>query len=113
MAKIINFIKVAIVTLLPFVISFGPFIVLGGFEQITFILGRLFPFGRGLVHSYWAPNFWAYYCALDRVLAAILQKPGYLVEQYNDFLRVLPEIPPILSLLIVLTTSMIAYKKCF
>lgn len=81
--QIAGFLKVAAIALVPFVLSFGPFLVAGGFDQLKFILGRLFPFGRGLVHSYWAPNIWAYYGALDRLLAALLQKPGYLIEGFR------------------------------
>ena len=77
--KVKRFVGVAVVTLVPFVLSFGPFVVMGGVEQIGIILERLFPFGRGLVHSYWAPNFWAFYCALDRLLAALLQNKIYLI----------------------------------
>ena len=103
--------KVAIV--IPFIISFAPFVIYGGFGQIQIILARLFPFARGLVHSYWAANFWAFYCALDRLLAAVFQNPIYLIEGYNYSLRVLPEVSPIASLLCVLTSSILIYKQCY
>ena len=39
-------------------------------NQILQILSRLFPFGRGLVHDYWAGNVWALFSLLDRVVRA-------------------------------------------
>jgi ALG6, ALG8 glycosyltransferase family len=44
------------------------------YEQITQIFQRLFPFGRGLVHAYWAPNVWAIYCGIDKTADLILRK---------------------------------------
>ena len=51
-----------------FVLSFGPFFLVGGVDQIKQIFARLFPFQRGLNHAYWAGNVWAIVSAVDRVL---------------------------------------------
>jgi alpha-1,3-glucosyltransferase len=40
--------------------------------QLGAMLGRLFPFHRGLVHSYWAPNMWALYLSIDRIIGKLL-----------------------------------------
>lgn len=71
---------VAVTILSITVITFGPFLYLsiqraGNWTyQIEQIITRLFPFGRGLIHAYWAPNLWALYCFTDKVLYLILKR---------------------------------------
>lgn len=66
-----KFLKLAGVTVIPFIVSFGPFFIVGGIEGIKQIFSRLFPFSRGLIHQYWAPNFWALYYFIDKMLVIV------------------------------------------
>ncbi|KAJ3490073.1 hypothetical protein NLI96_g1691 [Meripilus lineatus] len=70
-----RFISLANAVILVFLVSLGPFLLMG---QLPQLLSRLFPFTRGLNHAYWAPNFWALLTAGDRVLLKVVQRFGGL-----------------------------------
>ncbi|XP_058731852.1 probable dolichyl pyrophosphate Glc1Man9GlcNAc2 alpha-1,3-glucosyltransferase [Vicia villosa] len=93
-----------------FASAFGPFFHLGQIQQV---IQRLFPFGRGLCHAYWAPNFWVFYIMSDKGLAFILRKLGFniqtpaasftagLVGDSSPF-SVLPRVTPSVTFIMVL-----------
>ncbi|KAI9227164.1 MAG: dolichyl glycosyltransferase [Piptocephalis tieghemiana] len=91
-------------------LSMGPFVWYG---QVPQVLSRLFPFKRGLVHAYWAPNAWALYLALDRFLLALarfLPVPYSITPLHagtrglvgDTAFSVLPEIIPLTTFLLTL-----------
>jgi len=92
--------------------------------QIQQLFNRLFPFGRGLCHAYWAPNFWVFYIILDKVLAFLLRRLGFniaipeasftggLVGDSSPF-AVLPKVTPITTFLLVLLAMTPCLVKAF
>jgi hypothetical protein len=84
--SVVRFLQLAAVALAALVLAFGPFLLQhNGTQQLQQIMTRLFPFGRGLVHAYWAPNVWALYCATDKMLSAVIRKIN--VAALNALLR--------------------------
>ncbi|CAL1390472.1 unnamed protein product [Linum trigynum] len=93
-----------------FAAAFGPFFYHGQIQQV---ISRMFPFGRGLCHAYWAPNFWVFYIILDKGLAFLLKKfgidiptpaasfTGGLVGDSSPF-AVLPQVTPLSTFIMVL-----------
>jgi alpha-1,3-glucosyltransferase len=108
--RVTRLVKVAAVTLAPFFISFLPFIVAGGIDQVSIILARLFPFQRGLIHEYWAPNCWALYYFADKlinIVAARLGGSSVSVQVAGDLhqLKYLPQVSALVTTAIILLFS--------
>ncbi|KAI9845234.1 MAG: glycosyl transferase [Sclerophora amabilis] len=76
--RFVNAIKLGTGLLVIFGSAFGPFVYWG---QLNQLLGRLFPFSRGLCHAYWAPNIWAMYSFVDRVLLYVAPRIGLEIDQ--------------------------------
>ncbi|KAJ8916980.1 hypothetical protein NQ315_008380 [Exocentrus adspersus] len=102
-----------------FVVTFLPFI-----DHIPQVLSRLFPFKRGLCHAYWAPNFWAIYNTVDKILlitgkglgvkfanSSIAAMTGGLVQEFSH--SVLPSISPLVTLLLTALFMIPAMVKLF
>ncbi|KAM6172756.1 dolichyl pyrophosphate Glc1Man9GlcNAc2 alpha-1,3-glucosyltransferase isoform 3-T3 [Erethizon dorsatum] len=107
----IRLISLGLIVFLVSALSLGPFLAL---NQLPQVFSRLFPFKRGLCHAYWAPNFWALYNAVDKVLSIIglelkLLDPNKipkasmtsgLVQQFDH--TVLPSVTPLATLICTL-----------
>ncbi|KAI9582158.1 probable dolichyl pyrophosphate Glc1Man9GlcNAc2 alpha-1,3-glucosyltransferase isoform X1 [Glossina fuscipes] len=97
--------KLTIAGLVPFAISFGPF-----WQHLPQILSRLFPFRRGLTHSYWAPNFWALYNTADKVVAKALNMS--IAEKYTSGIvqnyehSVLPSVRPLATFILTIAAML-------
>lgn len=95
MVKWRNLIELGGVVLAVFAVAFGPF-----YKQAPQLLERLFPFSRGLTHAYWAPNVWAIYSFVDRVLIQLYLKVGFMkypLQKMFKFNSLLLEDPVLLK----------------
>ena len=63
--------SVTVLTLLVPVLPFVTTATTNRLQQLQQIGRRLFPFGRGLVHDYWAGNVWALHQAANKVLGVL------------------------------------------
>ena len=87
-----NVILIGLGILAVLLISFLPFIAISirekNFSQLIQIKNRLFPVQRGLLHTYWAPNFWALYSFVDKILYFSninLSKKFSIIEKICNF----------------------------
>ncbi|TFY59795.1 hypothetical protein EVJ58_g5552 [Rhodofomes roseus] len=116
-----RFISLANAVIGVFLVSLGPFLLMG---QLPQLLSRLFPFTRGLNHAYWAPNVWALVTAADRVLLKVVKR-GALAMSVNDagvastsrgfvgdtVFAVLPNVKPIHTFIITIAFQTIYLVK--
>lgn len=100
-----NFVVLGSIILTVFVVTYLPFA-----DHIGQVLSRLFPFKRGLSHAYWAPNFWAMYNTLDKILVIVYRflwktdsevvasMTGGLVQEFSHC--ILPSVTPIVTMIV-------------
>lgn len=70
-----KFFLLALVTGTTLLLPWVPFLYMDDpSQQLLQILSRLFPFGRGLLHDYWAANIWAIYALANRLLRFIVRR---------------------------------------
>ena len=87
-------------------ISLAPFAL-----QLPDLLGRLFPFKRGLMHALPAANVWVLYTTFDRVLARMLRRDTSSVFArglVTDIdMAILPDITPLVTLLCTILVQLV------
>jgi len=121
--SIVKLITIGVPVVFTFALSFGPFIL-----HLPQVLSRLFPFGRGLCHAYWAPNAWALYNVADKALVVIFRRllgveistesasmSGGLVGREYSHSVLMPITPPasLLLVLFALTPALVNLWRCY
>lgn len=112
--SLFNFLRLGVLVVAVFGVAFGSILVdhedpIAGLKQI---FSRLFPVQRGLCHAYWAPNVWALYAFLDKLLVAVgfpgapgvALMSGGLVQEAS--FAILPSIPPAICVALTFATML-------
>ena len=64
------------------------------------------------MHEYWAPNMWALYYLLDKLMNMVLGRLGIKFDQSASGLRVLPEVPASFTLVLIMVMILpLMYKS--
>lgn len=114
-----RFVKLAVSVIFIFALSFVPFI-----HHLPQVFSRLFPFKRGLTHSYWAPNIWALYNFVDKIASVsgakfFLWSSNNTSSCFNKGLvqvcehSVLPSIKPIYTFLLTFLSMLPCLSELF
>jgi hypothetical protein len=120
----LNAMKTLFVVVAVSLVSLGPFMIDYRWLDVWI---RLFPFRRGLLHSSWAANFWAFYAATD-LSASFLSRYWNWKVMDRSFLAptrgligdvsfaFLPEVKPIHTFIItisVLSVNVLPFGHAF
>lgn len=103
--------EAALATLSVFALAWGPVLATGGKASVAAAFQRMFPFNRGLLHAYWAPNVWAVYAATDKALSVLglamrdadVDSASGTIGGLRPF-RALPNITPLVCTTLILAT---------
>ena len=100
--------SIAFIVISVSAVSLFPFL-----SQLDQLAARLFPFKRGLTHSYWAGNFWAVYNFADLALARLSGMKSALtsglVGEFSH--QVLPTVPPLATFVLTFASMIPALVK--
>nr|POF06000.1 dolichyl pyrophosphate glc1man9glcnac2 alpha-1,3-glucosyltransferase [Quercus suber] len=102
-----NCLKLGMGLLAVVALAFGPFAYYG---QVPQVMSRLFPFARGLCHAYWAPNIWALYSFMDRLLIYAIDSVTRGLVGDTAF-AVLPAVLPRTTFILTLAVQTVSFRK--
>eukprot|EP00755_Sulcionema_specki_P040006 Sspe_Gene.113896::Locus_98687_Transcript_1_1_Confidence_1.000_Length_1605::g.113896::m.113896/K03849/ALG8; alpha-1,3-glucosyltransferase len=118
LGKVGRTVQLGAVVVAVFAVCFGPFAVAG---LLPAVLRRMFPWGRGLCHAYWAPNLYAVYNILDMVMARLLGRSGEtsvntrgLVDQHEPGMpthAVLPSVTPAAAMALTVLLALVLVSR--